>query len=62
MSKVNCFASPCVHNKDNYCSLEEVQLVFAAAIDLRGTAGTTVFIRCTDFILPESKNANSVVE
>lgn len=40
-----------------YCSLPEVELTFAAAIDFGGTFGTKVWLRCTDLEVSK-KGAN----
>ena len=53
MTKVKCCATTCLNNEKSYCSLPEVDLAFAAAVDLRGTAGTTIFLRCTAIYLPQ---------
>ena len=37
------------------CALEEITLVFAAAIDLGGAAGTRVLLRCQELELPQDK-------
>lgn len=47
-----CTAITCTHNVKSYCSLPEVELTFAAAIDFGGTSGTRVWLRCTDLQLP----------